>query len=432
MTLVSFGHLIQRAVFVLVATALALCAFATVRRGYAEWIYSGTNDLSRVRVGCELEPADPECALLRAEITENTADELAAWERAALLAPRSAEVLTHTALLREMNGDTRGAEQLLLTAETYNHVWLPRWTLANFYLRQQRPADALKWARLALNRAYGDRRAVFRLCREAGAADGQILDEILDLNDPQNLSAFLAWITEEDRLEVLDQAAQRYLQAASRPRRVGEPAPDATPGLLSITERLLQGGHPEEAHAVWQRLLATRHLQVVAPTRDEALTNPSLVLPGLNPPCFDWRTNSHEGVDLRRGTELGGIVLEFSGRQPEAAELLVQAVDLAGHRAWALDYELATRNTSAAKLGLEWALTPWGGTGAVDASLAATSVNGDGWTHERTSWKLSGDARFFRLGLMLRRLPGQNRIEGEVQLRKLHLGPLAAEEEASR
>lgn len=420
-----------RALLILAAIALTICAYLTIRRGYAEWLYGGTDNPSRIQRACELEPDDPECALIRAEVTENTADEMTAWEQAARLDPRSAETLTHTAILREMNGDMPGAEQLLLKAESLNHLWLPRWSLANFYLRQQRPADTLKWTRLALRRAYGDRRAAFRLCRQAGASDQAVLNDILDSDEPRNLSAFLSWITEEDRLDVLDQAVPRYLNAALHSEITEGPAPNPALELSNLVETLLQRGHPAEAHDVWKRLLADRLLAVAGATGSEALTNPSFALPALSPPCFDWRTIQNEGVLTQRGVPPDGVRLEFSGRQPENAELLVQPVDLAGSRSWALEYELLARNSSSGKLGLRWMLTPWGGSTAVEPEPSVSSMGTDGWTHESALWRIPDDTRFFRLALMVVRQPGQTRMEGEVQLHRVRLSPVPSREVAT-
>ncbi len=428
----SYRNFPRRTVFLLVAIVLAVGVYPAIRRGYAEWVCLGANDLSRVRTACELEPGDPECAWIRAEMTESESDELAAWEQAVRLNPRSPEVLSQAAIIREMDGDVPGAERLLLQAQEYNHLWLPRWSLANFYLRQKRPADTLKWARLALDRAYGDRRAGFRLCRQAGASDQAILNDILASDEPQNLGAFLSWITEEGRLDVLNQAVQKYLNAALHPRPAAELASNPAGVLSDIIETLLQHGHPAEAHDLWKLLLADRLRPVQGATANEALTNPSFSLPVPNPPCFDWRATSNEGIQIARGKRSDGIRFEFSGTQPEAAELLVQAVDLGVSRSWTLDYEYWTRDISSAEIGLQWALGPWGGSEPMDAGSPVKSISSDGWTHEGTSWTIPNDSRFFRLALSVRRLPGHTRFEGALQLRKLHLSPTPSAELATR
>lgn len=428
----SHRHLPRRILFILVAIVLAVGVYPAIRRGYAEWVYLGANDLSRVRTACELEPGDPECAWIRAEMTESESAELAAWEQAVRLNPRSPEVLSQAAIIREMDGDVPGAERLLLQAEEYNRLWLPRWSLASFYLRQNRPADTLKWARIALDRAYGDRRAGFRLCRQAGASDEDILNDILAADEPQNLAAFLSWIVEEGRLDALDQAVRKYLNAALHPRPAAELASNPAGVLSGIVETLLQHGHPAEAHDLWKLLLADRLLPVQEAIANEALTNPSFSLPVPNPPGFDWRTTSNEGIQVALGKTSEGIRFDFSGTQPEVAELLVQAVDLGVGRSWALDYEYWTRGISSADIGLQWALSPWGGSESIEEGSPVKSVSSDGWTRESTSWTIPDDSRFFRLALSVRRLPGHTRFEGELQLRKLHLSPAPSAKLATR
>jgi tetratricopeptide (TPR) repeat protein len=420
-------------VFILVAIALAACTYITIRRGYADWLYGGTEELSRVQLACKLEPEDPDCALIRAELSENKSYELPAWEQAVRLNPRSAEVLSQAAIIREMNGDVPGAERLLLKAEDYNHLWLPRWSLASFYFRQNRPSDTLKWAKLALNRAFGDRRAAFRLCRQAGASDQVILNDMIASDDPQNLSAFLYWITEEDRLDTLEQGVLRYLNAALHSRRSAEPSSNPAGVLSDVIEMLLQRGRAAEAHDLWKRMLAGHLLTVAAATADEALTNPSFALPAVSAPCFDWRIPQYDGIAITRGTPPDGIHFEFNGGQPEVAELLVQAVDLAGSPSWILDYEYRARNISSERYRLEWILTPWGGSGTIDAeSPVKPTISADGWTHESLIWTIPDDARFFRLAFIVRRILGHIRIEGGIQLRNLRLSPLPSSKTATR
>jgi len=429
---ISHQHLPQRALIMLVAVGLAACAYPTLRRGYANWLYSGTNNLRRIQLACEVEPEDPECALIRAEITEKKSDELAAWEQAVRLNPRSAEVLTEAAIMREMNGDLPGAERLLLRAEHFNQMWLPRWSLANFYFRRNQPADTLKWAKLALSRAYGDRRATFRLCRQAGASDQMLLNDIIAPDEPGNLSAFLYWITEEDRLDVLDQAALKYTAAATPGRGKSEPASNPAVVVSEVIETLLQRGNPAAAHGLWRRLLADRSLRIAGATASQALTNPAFAPEVLKAPGFDWRTPSYEGIENTR-IPPDAIRFALTGGQPEAAELLVQAVDLSGSRKWTLHYEYPTRNSTLDRYLQEWILTPWGGSGTIDAENPVQTIAGaDGWTQASISWTIPDDARFFRLAFRIHRILGHIRGEGEIQLRKPRLTPQALSEAGPR
>ena len=57
-----------------------------------------------------------------------------------------------------------GAERWLLDAARVDRQYEPRWTLANFYFRQQKMDDFWKWMRAALEVSYGDRVAAFDLC----------------------------------------------------------------------------------------------------------------------------------------------------------------------------------------------------------------------------------------------------------------------------
>lgn len=107
------------------------------------------------------------------------------------------------------------------------------------------------------------------------------------------------------------------------------------------------------------------------------------------------------------------------------AELLVQVVDLAGSRSWALDYESWTRNISSDQRdGLKWTLTSWAGSEAIETEFPVKPTSADGWARKSLSWRIPDDARFFRLAFKVRRLLGHVRIEGEIRLRSLRLSPL--------
>ncbi|HMJ60202.1 MAG TPA: hypothetical protein VK493_00505, partial [Bryobacteraceae bacterium] len=85
---------------------------------------------------------------------------LAAWRplerdellhRAVELNPWDYRSWIQLGLATEMqNGDAKGAERDYLRAAEVDHMFLPRWTLTNFYFRQRQPGDFFHWANAAL------------------------------------------------------------------------------------------------------------------------------------------------------------------------------------------------------------------------------------------------------------------------------------------
>ena len=80
-------------------------------------------------------------------------------------------------LLAEAEGDSTTSERYLLQAAETDHLFLPRWTLANYYFRRGDTAQFWRWAKEAADRVYGDAQPVFRLCGRV-AEDGKLIDRL--------------------------------------------------------------------------------------------------------------------------------------------------------------------------------------------------------------------------------------------------------------
>ena len=84
--------------------------------------------------------------------------------RAALtLNPRMSSAWIHLGLDAEAEGNPREAETELLQAARVDHLYLPAWTLANFYFRRGEEDEFWPWARRAARLTYDDYRPLLRL-----------------------------------------------------------------------------------------------------------------------------------------------------------------------------------------------------------------------------------------------------------------------------
>ena len=79
------------------------------------------------------------------------------------LNPRLAAPRIRLGLAAELRGDGAEAERWLLEAAAVDRQFETRWTLANFYFRQDRDAF-WTWMQSALEISYGDRKPLFELC----------------------------------------------------------------------------------------------------------------------------------------------------------------------------------------------------------------------------------------------------------------------------
>jgi hypothetical protein len=392
-------------------------AAVSLRRSWAAVIASPGASPSSLRAAAQLDPWNDLFPIQLAQTLQDQGlDPLPAWFHALSLNPRRPLSLTQAAISAELAGQPATAEHLLLQAARYNQLWLPRWSLASFYFRRADFPQTLHWAALALQRAYGDRTAIFRLCADAGASPDQILSRILP-PDPDSLAAFTFFLASHTPpTPTLERAAASFLQSA---RSAGRSPETTLPAAVAAVSAFISSQQPAPALRLWNRLSDANLL----PYPSRSPTAP-LVNPQLQPPVpqggFDWTIARVAGVESFRGVPAGGIKFVFSGSQPESAALLQQTLFLTGATSWTLSFDCQTRSLSASNSGLAWSLSPLAG-GAALAPASSTPISGEDWSPVSVSWTLPPGDALYRLSLDLRRLTGQTRIEGDIRLRNLRL-----------
>jgi hypothetical protein len=124
----------------------------------------------------------------QADSDENAVSEI---DRALTVNPRYTAAWIARGLREETAGERPKAEATLLHAAEVDHTYLPRWTLANFYLRQGDTAKFWMWTRRAAEMAY-DPAALFQLCWQASGDPREILDRAIPPEPKirQNISIF--------------------------------------------------------------------------------------------------------------------------------------------------------------------------------------------------------------------------------------------------
>lgn len=100
-------------------------------------------------------------------------------ERAIELNPYNAGPMVDLATSLELGGDPAGAERLLLRANEVDRTYFPKWSLANFYFRQERPDDFWKWARRAAEVGSEDMSALFSLAHRLESAPAAVSRDLV-------------------------------------------------------------------------------------------------------------------------------------------------------------------------------------------------------------------------------------------------------------
>jgi tetratricopeptide (TPR) repeat protein len=329
----------------------------------------------------ELAPRDTAYLSQRAlQVEYEGGDSRPLLERIARLNPDSSAARIRLGLDAEVRGDLAGAERWLLDAARVDRQYEPRWTLANFYFRQQRMDEFWKWIGAALEASYGDRTAAFDLCWRA-APDSRIIMARAIPDQHDVVAAFLAYL-------LMNKAGD----AAPVAIRLSQSHDAADLPLLDRElDSLVTNNQRAEAREIW--------INLGYPDPTAIVFNPDFGPPRVGH-GFDWRLIQNPGVTNVSLDTPPSLRISFNGMQPESCVLLNQySGDRKGKR-YLLRWE--SRGVSS---GIAWRV------GAVNAPLLA----GSDWTRGQLLFVAAQDSDLVEL--FYHRPLGEPRVEGSVELR---------------
>lgn len=331
-----------------------------------------------------------------------------ALERAVALNPMDARSWVDLALRCEIDGDLRQAERHLLRSAEVDRQYLPSWSLANFYFRQNDTQRFWLWARNAAGMLYGDPAPLFRL---AGAVSGDgNLAELLDLRNPDLRAAYLNYVLARDSADLIHPVSQRVLTDGRE---------QDIPLLLAACDRLLDLRRVDEAIEVWNGLSGSKHIPYasVSPSAGAVLTNGDFSLP-MSSHGFDWRVPDINGVSTANEDAPGGIRLIFSGRQPESCMPLSQFIPVVENAHYEVQYLYSTSGIADGS-GLSWNMefTDLSEPAAVTVQIPSSEKEGT----RIVPFDAPPGCHLVRLSLAYRRATGTTRIEGRIVLRQVRL-----------
>jgi hypothetical protein len=367
-----------------VAILAAAAWFSTVlARADAEFRKGTPEGVARA---LELAPRNPAYLTLRAlQIEYAGGDPRPLLERIARINPLSSAPRIRLGLDAEIRGDIVAAERWLLEAAHVDQQYEPRWTLANFYFRQQNLDSFWIWMRLALQVSYGDRTPAFDLC-EFAAPDTRTIVARAIPDRREVVAAFLVYLRQKHPGD--------SAPLAIRLSRFHDPAD--LPLLYQELDSLLIARQRASAREIWLNLGYSDPAMPVF--------NPDFGQPRIGH-GFDWWLVQNPGVThVSLDTPPSHRIL-LSGMQPESAELLRQYVGVSAGRRYLLRWE--SRGIAS---GVIWRI------GSSSAPLLAA----DDWTAGQFSFVAAEDSS--ALALLYHRPLGEPRAEGSVELRHVSIG----------
>jgi tetratricopeptide (TPR) repeat protein len=339
----------------------------------------------------------PNRAAYWAGLSEILADDkpresLQALQKASTLADNNSAYLIELGLRAEDNGDLYSAEAYLLKAAQIDRLYLPRWSLANFYFRRGNQAQFWEWARQATAMVYGDPSPLFQLCWQM-SKDGDQVHRNLNIQRPEIRIRYLSFLLGSGHVDAI---AQEAMEAAKTMR------PSDRDLLTAAVERLLLEKHVTDAMQLWNLLEPQLPVQTASITNANFERTPSSS-------GFDWRVIEFDGITVFKDEERHALRISFSGSQREFCEPLWQylVVNPGANQVMSIAAEL---EAIPPKSGLVWQVI-----NAANETILATSVSSE------LRFTVPPDCRLVRVVLIYRRAPGQRRIEGDLYLKQVKL-----------
>ncbi|MGC4051904.1 MAG: hypothetical protein QM757_21390 [Paludibaculum sp.] len=365
---------------IFVAAPLVLLSYFALRLAYADFLFrSGVPE--NVARAASLFPSNPEYQAR----TGNLA-------RSLELNPYQSGGWIEQAVDKETRGDWAGAEQDLLRASEVDATFEPRWALANYYFRRDQREEFWKWMRLAAERSYGDRAALFQLAWRSGSPAFEIQSRLAD-GQPEVLGKYIQWLGRQEKWEEAGVASLSLLRTGQR----GEAAAASV-----VCEHLLQQGKTAPAMEVWNGLAGKGWISGAPVRPDAPLSNARLEWKPAGT-GFDWRMPWLPGLEHR--WRPGELTIVLTGKEQDQTPLLEQVVPVQSGISYQFRYRYRAEGLPV-KSGVRW---------KAEGMQSDPLANG-GWREGTLRFSAPAGRTQVKLILSYERQPGTMRAEATVIL----------------
>jgi tetratricopeptide (TPR) repeat protein len=390
--------------YILIAVALAGGCFATIL-GLASFLFH-RGDRQSVELAARLVPFNPDyLSRLSSYYPERRTQLL---EKAESENPYSEQAWLNLGFDAEFyRRDYSAAERDYLKAADVSHLFLPRWTLANFYFRRQKVQEFLHWARLALDVTPYSAAPIFSEMWVLVPDHADILGLLPPR--PAILQQYFDYLMTTQQYVFAPPVIARLVSAAppSQAQLYGVAA-DIGPAL----DTMLGAGFGSQALQIWSELSHAHWIQFPAPAPQHPLTNGDFST--FYGHGFDWFLLTPAGVSLSYVQAAHQMEVEWTGDEDEACQLLLQWVPLGPVRRYHLQWEQESSGLSN-PAGVNWRIH----TSTFDLqSPDLVAGQGTGW-----EFQTPPGAGMAMLILEYRRPLGQTKAKGTMRLQKVSLQP---------
>ncbi len=393
--------------YLLVASALAAGIYSFVL-ARASWLFR-QDTANSVPAAVTLVPFDS--AYLARLAAWRPAQKVALLHRAVELNPFDSESWIQLGFVSEFQQrETASAERYYLRAAEVDKMFLPKWTLTNFYFRQDQPAEFFRWANATLAITPYSPEPVFVQMWLISQDPEKIAQSVPDR--PRVLLPYAWFLCNSHQYSAIPPIVARLIKAAGK----ADPRAWGRDGLIAaIEDRLVAEGNRDPALRIWSSMVNEGWLQKTIPTLTHPLTNGDFRTP-LFSHGFDWIRAGTEGLRIDESPSENLIRLQFSGNEPQHCLVLQQYLPMEAGRTYRLEWQ-ANPIPGDALSGLTWHLRPVGdGAGpGLESSDLGLSPSG--------SWNVRArlGAELYRLTLEYARPLGQLRANGTFILKSVSI-----------
>ncbi len=322
------------------------------------------------------------------------------------LSPLESRYWERIAFRQEMERDYDRAEESLLHAAEIDHLFAPRWALANYYLRRGNTEKVWVWITKSLEMAPPEPEAILQMAWSVTRDSGKIRS----LLPPGHalLQRYLAWLV-----------SNRMVEAAKGPalELSTQSITEDLPALLAYCEQAANVD-VRSALLVWNAL-CTRHLlpyPAISPEQGQVVTDPTFQFAGTGR-GFSWELATQPGLSVYLAGAREGVIVELRGRQAERSILVQQRVPVFGQSRYKLSWEYRLTGNHG-PTGLHWEIIDQ----ITDRNIleGAAPLGATEWRTDEAVFESQPD-RAPRLALIYRREPGMVPWEGTVYLRSVRM-----------
>ena len=391
------NHPVGSALRILVAVACCVGIWNSISLARADYQFS-KDTAESVRAAIRLVPDGWEFYMRLAQFERARAREL--LTTSLRLNRFDAQADIELGLQYEAEGDYAQAEKQLLQAYEVDHTYLPRWSLANYYFRQNNLPAFWAWARSAADIPADNIGSLFELCWRVSPDPDKITRAILN-EKPELIRQYIRFLLAKDQPDAVAEIASRLVHTGSPEADIGQ--------LYGVVNRLVAVNDASAANALWH-LLIEQHWVVA----DLTVPNNAQFQRDPLPVSFDWSFPEYQGLHSWPGPS--GLQTEFTGSQPEDCIIAEQVVVLTPGN-YTMNFKYSTSHILPST-GIRWQILD----AKSNAVLAESpDLSSDELEHSAVAFSVPQGVSLLRLRLAYQRALGTTRVSGMLDMQSAQI-----------